>query len=267
MGGVKLLINSFLKNILRLTKSKTATSNFLVIAHRGASGYAPENTMAAFKKALELKADYIELDVQMTKDGKLVVIHDPNVSRTTNSEGEVKDFTYQELKKLDAGRWFHMKFSGQRIPSLQEVISEFHGKLGLLIEIKNPNLYPNIAEVLADELKKNNLHNLKNNEVIVQSFDFELLQRFNKLVPNVPLGLLVKYRVHGISNVQLKEWSKLVQYINPNKALVTKKLVKRIQSYKLKVMPYTVRDMKSINGLLEAKVDGIVTDYPDYFKK
>jgi glycerophosphoryl diester phosphodiesterase len=263
---VKLLINSFLKSIQRLTKSKTATSNLIVIAHRGASGYAPENTMAAFKKALELKADYIELDVQMTKDGELVVIHDTNVSRTTNSEGEVKDFTYQELKKLDAGKWFHMKFSGQRIPSLQEVISEFHGKLKLLIEIKNPNLYPNIAEVLANELKKNNLHNLENNEVIVQSFDFELLQRFNKFVPNVPLGLLVKYRVHGISNVQLKEWSTLVQYINPNKALVTKKLVKRIQSYQLKVMPYTVRDMKSIKGLLDAKVDGIVTDYPDYFK-
>jgi glycerophosphoryl diester phosphodiesterase len=239
---------------------------FVVVAHRGATGYAPENTIIAFKKAIELKADYIEFDIQMTKDEELVVIHDSDVARTTNSTGAVKDLTYEELRHLDAGNWFHKKFSGQRIPTLQEVITECQGKVGLLIEIKNPNLYPNITERLATELKKNNLHSPQNAEVIVQSFDFELLQRFNQLVPSIPLGLLVKYRVHGISNAQLKEWSSLVQYINPNKALITKRLVKRIHSYKIKVIPYTVRDKKSIKGLMDAKVDGIVTDYPDYLQ-
>ncbi|MGM0875316.1 MAG: glycerophosphodiester phosphodiesterase [Bacillota bacterium] len=270
-----MLISSLLRNFRQIynvrpikvgEKNNLNKSSFLVVAHRGASGYAPENTMVAFKKAVELKADYIELDVQMTKDGELVVIHDPNVDRTTNSIGEIRELTYHEIKKLDAGQWFHKKFSGQRIPTLQEVITECYGKIGLLIEIKNPNLYPTIAERLASELKKNNLHSPQNDEVIVQSFDFELLQKFKQIVPNVPVGLLVKYRVHGISNVQLKEWSSLVQYINPNKALITKKLVKRIHSYKIKVIPYTVRDKKSIKGLMDAKIDGIVTDYPDYFK-
>lgn len=270
-----MLISSLLRNFLqrlnpikRIVENNNSkqTSKCKVVAHRGASGYAPENTMAAFKKAIELKADYIELDVQMTKDGELVVIHDTDVARTTNSTGEVREFTYQDLKKLDAGQWFHIKFSGQRIPTLQEVINECMGKISLLIEIKNPILYPNIAEKLATELKKNNLHCPQNDEVIVQSFDFELLQKFNQIVPNIPVGLLVKYRLHGISNVQLREWSSLVHYINPNKALITKKLVKRIHSYKLKVIPYTVREKKSIKGLMDAKVDGIVTDYPDYLK-
>jgi glycerophosphoryl diester phosphodiesterase len=239
----------------------------IVVAHRGASGYAPENTIAAFNKAIELEADYIELDVQMSKDGELVVIHDSNVTRTTNSNGEVRELSSKELKELDAGQWFHQKFTGEKIPTLQEVIRECKGKIGLLIEIKNPNLYPTIAESLATELKKHHLNFPQDAEVIVQSFDFELLQKFNQIAPDVPLGLLVKYRVQGISHVQLKEWSTLVQYINPNKALVTKKLVKRIHNNKMKVFPYTVRDKKSIKSLMDAKVDGIVTDYPDYFNE
>ena len=255
------------KGLFKFKKANLNKPSILVVAHRGASGYAPENTMVAFKKALELKADFIELDVQMTRDNVLVVIHDSNVARTTNGTGEVREFSYKELKMLDAGLWFNRKFLGQRIPTLQEVITEFRGKMGLLIEIKNPNLYPTIVERLASELKKNKLDCPEKDEVIVQSFDFELLQKFNRLVPNVPLGLLVKYRVHGISNVQLREWSSLVQYINPNKALITKGLVKRIHSYKLKVIPYTVRDKKSIKGLMDANVDGIVTDYPDHLKE
>jgi glycerophosphoryl diester phosphodiesterase len=253
-------IQSIVEKIDQMKKSK-----LLIIAHRGASGYAPENTLAAFKKAIELKADYIELDVQLTKDGELVIIHDSNVARTTNGTGEVCELTYEEIRKLDAGKWFHMKFSEQRIPTLQEVITVCSGKIGLLIEIKNPNLYPSIAEKLALELKKNNLDAPQNDEVIVQSFDFELLKTFNKFAPNIPLGLLVKYRVQGISNIQLKEWSSLVNYLNPNKALVTKRFIRRIHSNKLKVFPYTVRDKKSIKRLIDSKVDGIVTDYPDYF--
>ncbi|KKI90213.1 hypothetical protein WQ54_19685 [Bacillus sp. SA1-12] len=257
-------MNSLLKKILQIKQYSTASQKLQNIAHRGASGYAPENTMISFRKALELKADYIELDIQMTKDGEIVVIHDATVDRTTNSTGHVSDFTYEELKRLDAGEWFHKKFSGQRIPTFQEVINEFHGKIGFLIEIKHANLYPAIAERLAAELKRNSLDSPGENKMIIQSFDFELLEKFNKLAPNVPLGLLVKYRVQGISNVQLKEWSKLVQYINPNKALVTKRLVNKIHSFHMKVMPYTARDKKAIKALKQAKVDGIITDFPDY---
>lgn len=274
-------MNSLLKNLPQVNKKKsylqplksllgryTGSKNeeFLVIAHRGASGYAPENTIASFNKALELKANYIELDVQMTKDRELVVIHDTNIARTTNGSGEVREFTYEELKKYDAGQWFHKKYSGQKIPTLQDVLSNYYGKVGLLIEIKNPNLYPEIAERLATELKKHGIVGLKNDKVIVQSFDIDLLKQFKKILPNIPLGLLVKFRMQGISNVQLKAWSDFVHFINPNKALITKKLVKRIHAHDLRVIPYTVRDKKSIKGLMDARIDGIVTDYPDYFK-
>lgn len=246
---------------------KETIENLIVVAHRGASGYAPENTIAAFEKAIKLKADYIEFDVQMTKDDILVIIHDPTVDRTTNGTGEVREYTYEELKKLDAGTWFHERFSNQRISTLEEVLRKYSGKVGFLIEIKNPQLYPDLDEKLAGVLRKCNLDISKNNEVIVQSFDFEWLERFHQKVPKISLGLLVKYRVHGISDVQLKDWSYLVQFINPNKALVTKRLIKRIHSYRLKVMPYTVREKKSIKALIDAKVDGIITDYPDFFDK
>ncbi|MCM3163892.1 glycerophosphodiester phosphodiesterase [Metabacillus litoralis] len=239
--------------------------NFKVVAHRGASGHAPENTMVAFNRAVELEADYIELDIQMTKDGKLVVIHDPTVDRTTNGTGEVKEFTYEELRKLDAGSWYHKKFSGEKVPSLEEVLLTFKGKIGLLIEVKNPDLYDDLHMKLAEELYVYKKDMFKSEEVIVQSFDFEWLEKFHTKLAQVPLGLLVKYRVQGVSNVQLKDWSSLVQFINPNKALVTKRLVKKIHSYNMRTMPYTVRDKKTIKPLLDAKVDGIITDYPDFF--
>lgn len=244
---------------------KKREADISIVAHRGASGYAPENTMAAFEKALQMNSDYLELDIQMTNDGKLVVIHDPTVDRTTNGTGEVHQYTYEELRNLDAGGWFHKNFSGQYIPTLEEVIETYKNKMGLLIEIKNPLKYPNLIPKLEEVLTKCHVDCPMNNEIIIQSFDFEWLEQFHKRLPKIPLGLLVKYRLHGVSNVQLRDWSSFIQYINPNKALVTKNLVKRIHAYHMKVMPYTVRDKKSIKSLLDAKVDGIITDFPDYF--
>jgi len=254
------------KNIRKIQAfpKETKKDHPSIVAHRGASGYAPENTMSAFEKALQMNANYLELDIQMTKDEKLVVIHDPTVDRTTSGTGEVRQYTYKDLRNLDAGGWFHKRFSGQYIPTLEEVIETYKNKIGLLIEVKNPGMYPNLIYKLEELLKKCQVDCPRNDEVIVQSFDFEWLERFHKSLPQIPLGLLVKYRIHGVSKVQLRDWSSLVQYINPNKALVTKKLVKRIHAYHMKVMPYTVRDKKSIKGLLDAKVDGIITDFPDY---
>ncbi len=252
-----------IKTIPKLVKK--SHSELTIVAHRGASGYAPENTMASFEEALKLKADYLELDIQMTKDGELVVIHDQTVDRTTNGTGEVREYTYEKLMELDAGAWFHKKFIGQRIPTLEEVIETFKGKIGFLIEVKNPVIYPNLVKKMGEVLKKCKVECPQNHEVIVQSFDFEWLETFHKDLPQIPLGLLVKYRIHGVSMVQVREWSSLVQYINPNKALITKKLIKQIHSYNIKVMPYTVRDKKSIKSLIDANVDGIITDFPDYF--
>ncbi|MBM7551495.1 glycerophosphodiester phosphodiesterase [Thalassobacillus pellis] len=236
----------------------------LNIAHRGASGYAPENTMAAFDKAVEMKADMFELDVQMSKDGKLVVIHDTTVDRTTDGTGNVRDLTYEELKKLDAGSWFNEEFAGEKIPTLGEVLDAYRGKIGILIEVKSPSLYPGIEQKIADELIERNLHKPANEKIIVQSFNHESMAKFHHLLPSVPVGVLVGYSPDGISDEQLMDFASYADYVNPSKSMVTSELVDRIHAFGMKTHPWTVRDRNSADFLLQAGVDGIITDYPDY---
>ncbi|WP_163527488.1 glycerophosphodiester phosphodiesterase [Halobacillus ihumii] len=236
----------------------------ITIAHRGASGYAPENTMAAFEKSVDMKAEMFELDVQMSKDGKLVVIHDTTVDRTTNGSGQVGDFTYEELQQLDAGSWFSEEFAGEKIPTLGQVLDQFKGRSGILIELKSPSLYPGIEQKVADALVSRNMHKPENEKIIVQSFDHESMKKFHSILPSVPIGVLLGYSENGVSNEQLTEFSSYADYFNPNKAMITKDLVERIHEYDMKTHPYTVRDRESANYLLEAGVDGIITDFPDY---
>lgn len=234
------------------------------IAHRGASGYAPENTMAAFDKALQMKADYFELDVQMSKDGKLVLIHDVTVDRTTDGTGRVGDLTFKELRRLDAGSWFDPAFAGERIPTLEEALDRYRGKIGILIEIKNPELYPGIERKVAKALKKRNLHKPRNGKIIVQSFNHDLVKKFHSLLPSVPVGVLISYRDEGISDKELRNFAKYADYVNPNKDMVDRSLVKRIHRFGMKTTPWTVRDRAEADRLKSIRVDGIVTDYPDY---
>jgi len=130
----------------------------MVIAHRGFSGAAPENTLAAFRKAIDVGSDLIELDIQLSKDGKIVVIHDEILGRATNGQGKVSDHTLQELKKLDAGSKFRAEFSGERIPTLQEVLDLAKGRVLVNIEIKDPTYgqYPitELADKALKEVKK-----------------------------------------------------------------------------------------------------------------
>lgn len=234
------------------------------IAHRGASGYAPENTIAAFDKALKMKADYFELDVQMSKDGKLVLIHDVTVDRTTDGTGRVGDLTFKELRRLDAGSWFDPAFAGERIPTLEEALDRYRGKIGILIEIKNPELYPGIERKVAKALKKRNLHKPRNGKIIVQSFNHDSVKKFHRLLPSVPVGVLISYRDEGISDKELRNFAKYADYVNPNKDMVDRSLVKRIHRFGMKTTPWTVRDRAEADRLKSIRVDGIVTDYPDY---
>ena len=236
------------------------------IAHRGASGYAPENTMAAFDKALQMKADYFELDVQMSKDGKLVLIHDVTVDRTTDGTGRVGDLTFKELRRLDAGSWFDPAFAGERIPTLEEALDRYRGKIGILIEIKNPELYPGIERKVAKALKKRNLHKPRNGKIIVQSFNHDSVKKFHRLLPSVPVGVLISYRDEGISDKELRNFAKYADYVNPNKDMVDRSLVKRIHRFGMKTTPWTVRDRAEADRLKSIRVDGIVTDYPDYVR-
>lgn len=248
---------------LMASYAAAGSGKLLTVAHRGASGYAPENTMAAFDKAVEMKADFYELDVQMSRDGELVLIHDTTVDRTTDGSGAVKDLTFAELRALDAGGWFAPEYAGERIPTLGEVLDRYRGKIGVLIEIKAPWLYPGIEQKVADELIKRNMHLPNNGKVIIQSFDFGSVQRFHEILPDVPVGVLT-YQPQDLTDAKLAEFAAYADYVNPSLNLVTEQLVDRIHALGMETHVWTVRDMAWVDPLIQAGVDGIITDYPDY---
>ncbi|MFT0801850.1 glycerophosphodiester phosphodiesterase family protein [Bacillus swezeyi] len=243
-----------------------------VIAHRGASGYAPENTMAAFDRALKMKSDYIELDVQMSKDGELVIIHDTTVNRTTDIDSQipvpVQDLTLDELRKLDAGSYFGPEFAGERIPTFEEVLDRYKGKIGMLIELKEPARYPGIEEKVAAALKERRMDKPKHDKVIIQSFNFESVRKIHELLPSMPTGVLTSLS-SDLTNAKLKEFSGYADYVNANLKNVAADatLVSRIHALGMKITPWTVRSRAEVAPLLQAGVDGIVTDYPDYVPK
>ncbi|MFA7744382.1 glycerophosphodiester phosphodiesterase [Salinicoccus roseus] len=243
--------------------SQNAAQHTMNIAHRGASGYAPENTMAAFDKALEMKADYIEIDVQLSEDGEVVLMHDGMIDRTTDGSGSVDDYTLEELKQLDAGSWFGPQFAGEQIPTLEEVLDTYRGKIGILIEIKNASQHPGIEEEIAGALEERNMDKPNNGKIIVQSFDHGSIARFNALLPNVDTGVLMGYNAEGISDAQLAQFATYADYVNPNHQMVDADLVNRIHDYGMRIAPYTINDQSRINELMENGVDGIISDYPD----
>ncbi|MEC0258581.1 glycerophosphodiester phosphodiesterase family protein [Paenibacillus lautus] len=236
------------------------------IAHRGASGYAPENTMASFGKAFDMGADMLELDVQLSKDGQVVVIHDSTVERTTDGQGEVGDLTFEELRMLDAGSWYDSAFKGEVIPALAEVLEHFAGRIGLLIELKSPSLYPGIEQKVADDLNRYNIGadggERYKDLIIVQSADTDSLLRFRKLMPDIPLGVIIT-SAGDLSKQRLEDMKAYAEYVNVSMRLVSKGLVQKIHQSGMKTMVWTIRDMLQIPYVLQINVDGIITDYPD----
>ncbi|MFB3169577.1 glycerophosphodiester phosphodiesterase family protein [Neobacillus sp. 179-C4.2 HS] len=233
------------------------------VAHRGATGYAPENTIAAFDKGVEMKADYIEIDVQRSKDGELVIIHDNTVDRTTDGTGYVKDLTFEQIRSLDAGSWKGEQFTGEKIPTFDEILDRYHGKTGILIELKSPELYPGIEGQVAQKLKERNLDKPQNEKIIIQSFNFESMKITNSLLPKVPIGVLTSNRAHTTEQA-LKEFSTYADYFNPSYGIVSKELVDQVHSLGMKIQSWTVRSHEAAQFLLDMNVDGIITDYPDY---
>lgn len=230
------------------------------VAHRGICGHVPENTMAAFEKALEAGYDYIELDVQMSADGKLVVIHDKTVDRTTNGSGKINNMSWEELKQLDAGSWYHAAFSGEKIPLLEEVLDKFSGRIGFLIDLKRPSQYPGIEDRLADMLRSRKLTGEDGN-VIVQSFDFRTLKAFHRLLPEVPVGILIRTK-QQMTQRKLEHFSTFAKYINPRQRLVNIDSADRIHRHGMGIMVWTVKNPENISPLLSAGVDGMITNHP-----
>ncbi len=233
-----------------------------VIAHRGASGFYPENTFAAFQAAVECGADFIELDVQMTKDGRLAVIHDADVDRTTNGTGKVADHTLAQLKALDAGSWKGQAFTGERIPSLEEVLMHFKDKIHLLIEVKHSTDHETTAKALQGILEE--YEDIKTN-IIIQSFDTDFLESFNKRMPHIPIGVLVRHQVKGIKDQQIEKMAAIASFINPKITMASDQLIKRIQKQGAGCFIWTVKNKKQKQALEGLKPNGIATDYPEWY--
>lgn len=233
------------------------------VAHRGASGYAPENTIAAYDLAVDMKADYIEIDVQRSKDGELVSIHDNTVNRTTDGTGKVRDLTFEQLRALDAGSWKGEQFAGEQIPTFDEILDRYHGKVGILIELKSPELYPGIEEQVTEAIKERNLDKPQNKKIILQSFNFDSMKKMNQLLPKVPIGVLTSNRADTTPDA-LQEFSTYADWFNPSYGILTKELVDQVHSLDMHIGSWTVRSREAADFLFEMKVDAIISDYPDY---
>ena len=230
-----------------------------VIAHRGFSSLAPENTISAFSLALQHHADGIELDAKLSKDGNVVVIHDSTVDRTTDCSGPVNTFTSKELQDMDAGSHFDPKFKGAKIPLLEEVLLEFGGKFLINIELTNyNNPFDNLPRKVAKLLVSNELKKC----VLISSFNPFALINFHMLLPQVALGFLIMPGKKG-------GWTRLFSnLLRPFDALIiavsdaSKDYIDKIHARHKMVFIYTVNKSPDLQKLKKYCVDGIITDYP-----
>ncbi|SED22485.1 glycerophosphoryl diester phosphodiesterase [Streptomyces sp. 3213] len=246
-----------------------------VVAHRGASAYAPENTLASIDKAARLGFQWVENDVQRTKDGELVVIHDDSLKRTTDvakvfpdrAPWKVKDFTAAEIARLDAGSWFGPAFTGTRVPTLTQYMREVeHNHQSLLLEIKNPELYPGIEQqtlkVLGNEGWLDQSH--LGGRLIVQSFSADSIRIVHDLAPGIRTGFL------GTPSVStLHEYAAFTDLINPSYGSISTSYVSAVHGLTgphgtpMAVYAWTVDDAPTAWKVAGYGVDGIITNKPD----
>ncbi|MEV0619173.1 glycerophosphodiester phosphodiesterase family protein [Nonomuraea sp. NPDC050404] len=252
--------------LLTLLTAPAQAATVINVAHRGASAYAPENTIAAFELAVSQGADMFELDVQETKDHKLVLMHDTTLTRTTNVEQvfpglspwNVGDLTLAQIRKLDAGSWLSDKYDDERVPTLGEALRAMSGAgMGVLVEVKAPHLYSGIERRIAAELRRNPSW-LSPDRLVVQSFDWDSMRRFDRLLPSVPIGLL-----GTPSTGELRELSRFADQINPPYGTLTASYVRRVHALDMEVLTWTVDDADVMRRMLTYRVDGIITNKPD----
>lgn len=241
--------------------------NPIVVAHRGASGYAPENTMAAIKKAITMGVDMIEIDVQLSKDKEVVLMHDLTVDRTTNGKGKVRDLYLEEIKKLDAGKWFSSEFLGEKVPTLEEVIQAINGQCKLLIEVKRVKSKKlEIENKIVQLINKYNAYNW----CIVQSFETQVIKNIQALDKSIECHKLVTMNISVLPlhiDSRIKTGTiykyKTVQSINPYFKMLNKRKVNKIHSRGQKIITWTVNEPEDMKRMIEMGVDGIITNYPD----
>ena len=250
--------------------SKKEASKIEVIAHRGGANLAPENTLAAIKQAISLGVDMIEIDVILSKDSAVIVIHDDTIDRTSDGSGIVKEMTLEEIKKYDAGSWFDEKFKGETIPTLEEVFAAINGQCILLIEIKDGDeAYPGLERKVVDAI-----HEYQANDwVVVQSFNEKTVLR----VKEMDSSLLTYYLLGGnfepfYTELKSKSASGTLGALPYDGIAVRYASVDASNAATIKKAGYglfvwTVNEVEDMQRLIEVGVDGIITDSPDKLRE
>lgn len=233
--------------------SRVSQDRPLIIGHRGAAALAPENTLAAFRAAAALPVDGVEFDVQRSADGHLVVFHDDTLERTSTGQGTIGEHTLAALREMDAGSWFDPAFTGEPIPTLDEVFAFLAGTdLLLFIELKAPSLYPGIERQVIDRVVQMGLAD----RVQIRSFEHDALHRCYAIAPDIPISELWPHKLPDDDET-------FFPTVNAYGPVCTAEGIARLHDRGQKVTAWTVDDLDAARQLIAAGIDGITTNAPD----
>lgn len=276
LGSLSLLATAVVPVALAGSASATPSlaakdpDQIVTVAHRGARYVAPENTLASLKAAIDRGVDFVEVDVQRSKDGRLVLIHDNDLVRTTNIEKvfpkrksyAVGDVTYADMKKLDAGSWKDEKYKGERIPTLKQALRLVQKKdTGIMLELKSPKLYPGIEQEVSVALRQVDHYigdAIRDDKLVVQSFDFDAARAFKELEPRVKLALLGTPAI-----ADLPDLSRWADEISSRHVTVDANYVAAVHALGMDSSVWTVDTPENMNANLDKGVDAVVTNRPN----
>lgn len=233
-----------------------------ILAHRGASGTAPENTIAAFKKALVDGCDGFEFDIQQTKDGKIVVFHDWTLERTSDGQGHLRDYTLEELKKLDVGSWFNERFQGERIPTLEETLNIIPDDKLINIELKEEfSVERGTEKKLLDIIKQ-----YPNKNIIVSSFSHNLLKNLKELDNSIKIGILLGGALVNLDRY-IENLGFEIDAYHPEKSFLNRSDIEYLKSKEIDINVWTVNSPKDAKILEEMGVTRVITNFPKEIRK
>ena len=229
----------------------------LVVAHRGASGHAPENTLSSMAKAIEMKADFSELDVQETKDGKIILLHDKTLERTGKQDLNIWELNYDDLKDIEVGEWFAEEFKGEPIPTLEEVIKLVRGKMKLNIELKTNKHEKMLAERTLQVVIDNNFLD----QVVFTSFKFDEIRKIREINKEAKVGYIFSKMPKDID-----VFAEDVHMLSVGKRLVDEEFMSKAKAAGKEVAVWTVNEEEDMKKMIALGVDAIITNYPDVLR-
>lgn len=237
------------------------TTKPLVIAHRGASKEAPENTLAAFMLGVMQGCNMIELDVHLTKDKRVVVIHDHTLERTTNGVGEIANLNYEDIKSHNCGGWFSKQYDGEYVPLLEEVLTKVPASVQFNVEIKAAKT-PDMVSCLIDVLNRTN----RIKSTVVSSFHYGCLTEIKKQLPEMRIGLLYHHEIADFKKFEVESGVEVFS-LHPHYPLVTQSYMKIANAAGKVIYPWTVDEEADLKRLIDLGVAAIITNKPSLLKE